>query len=55
MRLGARVGRPVLRAIIGIYHSLLDEIKRRDYDVLGARVALPSWRKSLITLRALVG
>jgi phytoene synthase len=55
VRLVAPVGRPVLRAIVGIYRSLLDEIKSRDYDVLGARVALPPWRKTLITLRALVG
>jgi len=49
------VGRPVLRAIVGIYRSLLDEIARRDYDVLTTRVSLPSWRKTAITLRSLVG
>ncbi|HEV3163219.1 MAG TPA: phytoene/squalene synthase family protein [Isosphaeraceae bacterium] len=47
------VGRPVLGAIVGIYRALLDEIARRDYDVLAARVALPAWRKTAITLRAL--
>jgi phytoene synthase len=52
-RLVAPVGRPVLGAIVGIYRALLDEIVRRDYDVLAGRVSLPAWRKSLITARAL--
>ncbi len=51
----APVGRPVLAAITGIYRALLDEIARRDYDVLTSRVALPGWRKATITLRALSG
>jgi phytoene synthase len=54
-RLVAPVGRPVLRAIVGIYRALLDEIVRRDYDVLAGRVTLPAWRKTAITLRALSG
>jgi phytoene synthase len=49
------VGRPVLGAIVGIYRALLDEIARRRYDVLAARVAVPAWRKATITLRALTG
>jgi phytoene synthase len=49
------VGRPVLRAIVGIYRALLDEIARRDYNVLAGRIALPPWRKALITLGALAG
>ena len=49
------VGRPVLLAIVGIYRALLDEIVRRDYDVLTARVSLPAWRKALITIGALGG
>jgi phytoene synthase len=51
----APVGRPVLGTIVGIYRTLLDEIARRDYDVLAGRVALSPWRKSAITLRALSG
>jgi phytoene synthase len=51
----APVGRPVLGTIVGIYRTLLDEIARRDYDVLADRVALSPWRKSAITLRALSG
>ncbi|MFO0958705.1 MAG: phytoene/squalene synthase family protein [Isosphaeraceae bacterium] len=54
IRLVAPVGRPVLRAIVGIYRALLDEIARRDYDVMAGRIALPGWRKTAITLRALV-
>jgi phytoene synthase len=47
------VGRPVFLAMVGIYRALLDEIVRRDYDVLTARVALPTWRKLAITLGSL--
>jgi phytoene synthase len=53
-RLVAPIGRPVLGAIVGIYRALLDEIARRDYDVLADRVALPGWRKAAITFRSLV-
>ena len=45
-------GRPMLRAIVSIYRALLDEIVRRDYEVLRARVAVPAWRKALIVIRA---
>lgn len=41
-------GRPVFRAMVGIYRGLLDEIVRRDYDVLAGRVSLPPWRKAAI-------
>ena len=54
VRLVAPVGRPVLRTIVGIYRSLLDEIARRDYDVLAGRVALAPWRKAAIMARSLV-
>jgi 15-cis-phytoene synthase len=49
------VGRPVLRTIVGIYRALLDEIARRDYQVLDRRISLPSWRKIAIALGALAG
>ncbi|CAN5880245.1 phytoene/squalene synthase family protein [soil metagenome] len=49
------VGRPVLAAITGIYRALLDEIARRDYDVLSTKVRLSAWKKSAITIGALVG
>jgi len=51
----APVGRPVLLAIVGIYRALLDEIARRDYDVLSGRVSLPAWRKMAITVRSIGG
>lgn len=51
----SRSGRPVLRAIAGIYRALLDEIVRRDYDVFSGRVALPAWKKAAIALRSLAG
>jgi 15-cis-phytoene synthase len=47
------VGRPVLLTIVGIYRALLDEIARRNYNVLDTRVAVPTWRKAAIALRAL--
>lgn len=47
------VGRPVLKTIMGIYRGLLDEIARRDYDVLGERVSISGWRKSAIAVRSL--
>ncbi len=50
-----RVGRPVLRAIVGIYRALLDEITRRDYRVLDRRVAIPPTRKLAIAVRSLCG
>lgn len=48
------VGRPVLQAIVGVYRALLDEIARRDYDVLPRRVAVPRWRKAAIVAGAYV-
>ena len=49
----APVGRPVLLTISGIYRALLDEIVRRDYDVLAGRASVPGRRKLAIALRAL--
>jgi phytoene synthase len=47
--------RPMLRAVVGIYRSLLDEIARRDYDVWTERVELPPSRKAVIALHAWAG
>lgn len=47
------MGRPVLLTIVGIYRALLDEIVRRDYDVLGSRASVPGWRKLAVALRSL--
>lgn len=52
-RLVDPVGRPVLRALVGIYRALLDEIARRDFEVLAGRVSVPSWRKATIVAGAL--
>jgi phytoene synthase len=49
----APIGRPVLGAIAGIYRALLDEIVRRDYNVLNGRVRIPGWRKAAIAVGAL--
>jgi phytoene synthase len=48
-----RDSRPALRAMVGIYHGLLDEIKRRDGDVFTSRVRLSGWRKTRIALGSL--
>jgi phytoene synthase len=47
------IGRPVLSCIVGIYRALLEEIVRRDYDVMKERVSIPAWRKAVIALRSL--
>lgn len=49
----APVGRPVLLTILGVYRALLDEIVRRDYNVLASRVSVPRWRKIAIAARSL--
>jgi len=51
-RLVAPVGRPALGAIVGIYRALLDEIARRNYDVLADRISIPRWRKAAIAARS---
>lgn len=48
-------GRPMFRALVGIYEGLLDAIERAKFNVFGRRVALPSWRKAAIALGALTG
>jgi phytoene synthase len=45
-------GRRMLRAIVAIYRGLLDEIARRGFEVLRARVSVPRWRKVMIVLRS---
>jgi phytoene synthase len=47
------IGRPVLLTIAGIYRAVLDEIVRRDYDVLAGRASIPRRRKLAIALRSL--
>ncbi|WP_165070436.1 phytoene/squalene synthase family protein [Paludisphaera rhizosphaerae] len=47
------IGRPVLLTIAGIYRAVLDEIVRRDYDVLAGRASIPKRRKIAIALRSL--
>jgi len=51
----APIGRPVLLYIVGVYRCLLDEIVRRDYDVLSSRISLSPWRKVGIGLLAMGG
>jgi phytoene synthase len=46
-------GRPVLLTIMGVYRALLDEIVRREYNVLAGRVRVPAWRKAAIALCSL--
>jgi phytoene synthase len=44
--------RASLRALIGIYASLLDRIKDSGYDVLAGRVRVPTWEKVWILVRS---
>ena len=48
------LGRPVLRALVGVYRRLLDEIVLKDYDVMTRRVSVAAWRKVAILARALL-
>jgi 15-cis-phytoene synthase len=50
-----QVGRPVLQTIVGIYRAVLDEIARRDYQVLDGRISIRPWRKLAVALRAMAG
>jgi phytoene synthase len=44
--------RPSLRALIGIYATLLDRIEASDYDVLARRIRVPTWEKLWILVRS---
>ncbi|MBL8219262.1 MAG: phytoene/squalene synthase family protein [Bryobacterales bacterium] len=44
-------GRPMLAAIIEIYHRLLEKIEAGGYEVLRHRVSLSGWRKVWILVR----
>lgn len=45
-------GRPMLMAIIEIYHRLHEKIRLREYEVLRSRIALPAITKIWILFRA---
>ena len=47
-------GRRVFGSMRAVYRALLAEIKRRDGDVLSARVRLSKWRKMRIATRWLL-
>jgi phytoene synthase len=47
-------GRPIYRAMLRIYHGLLDEIERRDFDVFRERIRLPRWWKLWVSLDAII-
>ena len=38
-------GRPIFDTMFKLYHGLLDEIERRNYDVFTRRVRLTTWKK----------
>lgn len=46
------VSRPCLQAMIQIYHGILEQIVRQDYDVFRSRARVPAWGKLGIALRA---
>jgi phytoene synthase len=48
-------GRPMFRAVVGVYAALLSAIEKRGYDVLSGRVSVPGWRKAWIALRSAFG
>ena len=46
--------RASMRALIGIYSRLLDRIEAADYDVLSARIRVPTSEKIWVLLRSLI-
>lgn len=47
-------GKPILRAMLDIYGSLLHEIERRDFDVFSRRISVPGWKKLWFAGRAIL-
>jgi phytoene synthase len=47
--------RASMRALIGVYSSLLDRIVASDYEVLARRIRVPGWKKVWIVVRARFG
>ena len=45
--------RNALGSLVAIYKRLLEEIKRRDYDVFSRRVRVSSWKKLRFALSVL--
>jgi phytoene synthase len=50
-----RRSRACTAAMAGIYHRLLDRIRRDPSAVLRGRVSLPTWEKVLVAARSLSG
>lgn len=46
-------GQAVFLMMARTYRGILDEIEKRDYDVFGARVRVPRWKKLFFALAAL--
>ncbi len=47
-------GKAILAAMVKIYGGLLQQIKRRKFDVLHSRVELPRWKKLQIACSAMI-
>lgn len=47
-------GQPILRAMLDIYGGLLQEIRRRQFDVYSERVSLAKWKKLWFAGRAVL-
>jgi len=50
-----RRNRPSMRALIGIYSALLDQIVASHYDVFARRIRVPGWEKAWIVARSIFG
>jgi phytoene synthase len=42
------------RVMAGLYRPILDELRKRDYDVFQGKVGYPIWRKLWIAIRILL-
>ncbi len=49
-----RDSRASLKALIGVYSTLLDRIVESNYDVLARRIRVPTWQKMWLLLSAKV-
>ncbi|MFC4117217.1 phytoene/squalene synthase family protein [Nonomuraea zeae] len=54
IRLLTASSRPCVRAAVDLYGGILDEIERRDFDVLAGRVRVPGRRKAAVFARHLL-
>jgi len=51
----SKESRPTLKIMTEIYHGILDEIRRSDYQVFDRRARVPTWKKLAIVAKYQLG